>query len=294
MPIKVIAEVGCNHKGDLEIAKELIRVAAIYAKADVVKFQKRNNRELLTEEQYNAPHPNPGNSYGATYGEHREFLEFSVEQHRELLEECRSNGIEYSTSVWDTTSAREMATLQPSLLKVPSACNLHFDMLDVLATQFEGEIHLSLGMTTRAEEAQIVEFFEQRGRAQDLVLYACTSGYPVEFADICLLEITRLREAFGDRVKSIAFSGHHLGIAADVAALALGAEWVERHFTLDRTWKGTDHAASLEPDGLRRLTRDLRAVEKSLKGKPSEILPVEEVQRAKLKWRPKPQAVAAA
>ncbi len=294
MSIKIIAEVGCNHKGDLEIAKELIRVAAIYAKADVVKFQKRNNRELLTEEQYAAPHPNAMHAYGATYGEHREFLEFSTDQHLELLEECRRNGIEYSTSVWDTTSAREMAELEPSLLKVPSACNLHFDMLDVLATQFDGDIHLSLGMTTREEERQIVEFFEARGRAKDLVLYACTSGYPVEFNDICLLEITRLREEFGDRVKSIAFSGHHLGIAADVAALALGAEWVERHFTLDRTWKGTDHAASLEPDGLRRLVRDLRAVEKSLKGKGSEILPVEEVQRAKLKWRPKPQAVAAA
>lgn len=294
MSIKIIAEVGCNHKGDLEIAKELIRVAAIYAKADVVKFQKRNNRELLTEEQYAAPHPNAMHAYGATYGEHREFLEFSTDQHLELLEECRRNGIEYSTSVWDTTSAREMARLEPSLLKVPSACNLHFDMLDVLATQFDGDIHLSLGMTTREEERQIVEFFEERGRAKSLVLYACTSGYPVEFNDICLLEITRLRDTFGERVKSIAFSGHHLGIAADVAALALGAEWVERHFTLDRTWKGTDHAASLEPDGLRRLVRDLRAVEKSLKGKGSEILPVEEVQRAKLKWRPKPQAVAAA
>jgi len=294
MAVKIIAEVGCNHKGDMEIAKELIRVAAIYAKADVVKFQKRNNRELLTEEQYNAPHPNPANSYGATYGEHREFLEFNVDQHYELLEECRKNGIEYSTSVWDTTSAREMATIKPSLLKVPSACNLHFEMLDVLADEYDGEIHLSLGMTTREEEQQIVKFFEERGRAKDVVLYACTSGYPVEFNDICLLEITRLKEEFGDRVKSIAFSGHHLGIAADVAALALGAEWVERHFTLDRTWKGTDHAASLEPDGLRRLVRDLRAVEKSLKAKSTEILPVEEVQRAKLKWRPKPQAVAAA
>ena len=113
MGVKIIAEVGCNHKGDMEIAKELIRVAAVYAKADVVKFQKRNNRELLTEEQYNAPHPNPANSYGDTYGAHREFLEFSVDQHLELIEECRKNEIEYSTSVWDTTSAREIASLKP-------------------------------------------------------------------------------------------------------------------------------------------------------------------------------------
>lgn len=294
MGVKIIAEVGCNHKGDMEIAKELIRVAAVYAKADVVKFQKRNNRELLTEEQYNAPHPNPANSYGDTYGAHREFLEFSVDQHLELIEECRKNEIEYSTSVWDTTSAREIASLKPCLIKVPSACNLHFDMLDVLANDYEGEVHCSLGMTTHDEEEKIVSFFEKRGRAKDLIIYSCTSGYPVEFQDICLGEITRLKSTFGDRVKGIAFSGHHLGIAADIAALTLGASWVERHFTLDRTWKGTDHAASLEPDGLRRLCRDLRNVEKALGTKKQEILPVEQVQRDKLKWRPRPSAAEAA
>jgi N-acetylneuraminate synthase len=294
MGVKVIAEVGCNHKGDMEIAKEHIRIAAVYAKADVVKFQKRTNRELLTDEQYNTPHPNPANSYGATYGEHREFLEFTPEQHRELMAECARNGIEYSTSVWDVTSAREIAALEPSLIKVPSACNLHFEMLGVLADEYAGEIHLSFGMTTQDEEEKIVQFFEQRGRAKDLVIYSCTSGYPVAFEDVCLGEITRLTATFGDRVKAIGFSGHHLGIAADIAALALGAQWVERHFTLDRTWKGTDHAASLEPDGLRRLCRDLKAVEKSLGSKPTEILPVEQVQRDKLKWRPRPQSAAAA
>jgi len=294
MSIKVIAEVGCNHKGDMEIAKELIRVAAVYAKADVVKFQKRNNRELLTESQYNAPHPNPANSYGDTYGAHREYLEFSVEQHRELSEECQRNGIAYSTSVWDVTSAREIASLDPVLIKVPSACNLHFEMLRVLAEEYTGEIHLSLGMTTQEEEERIVAFLTERGRAKDLVLYACTSGYPVSFDELCLREITRLKEKFGPQVKAVAFSGHHLGIAADMAAIALGAQWVERHFTLDRTWKGTDHAASLEPDGLRRLVRDGKAVARSLTYKPQEILEVEIAQREKLKWRPRPASAAAA
>lgn len=294
MSVRMIAEVGCNHKGDIEIAKELIRVAAVYAKADVVKFQKRNNRELLTESQYNAPHPNPANSYGDTYGAHREYLEFSVDQHLELLEECRRNGIEYSTSVWDVTSAKEIASLNPVLIKVPSACNLHFEMLGVLADEYRGEIHLSLGMTTQAEEQAIVSFMEKAGRAKDVVLYACTSGYPVAFDDLCLREITRLKEAFGQTVKAVGFSGHHLGIAADMAAVALGAEWLERHFTLDRTWKGTDHAASLEPDGLRRVVRDARAVSRSLTYKPQEILEVEVAQREKLKWRPKPSSVAAA
>jgi N-acetylneuraminate synthase len=114
---RIIAEAGCNHKGDMEIAKELIKIAAIYCKADIVKFQKRNNKELLTEEQYNAPHPNPCNSYGDTYGEHREFLEFSVEQHAELKKWCEEYGIAYSTSVWDLTSAKEIASLNPELIK---------------------------------------------------------------------------------------------------------------------------------------------------------------------------------
>jgi N-acetylneuraminate synthase len=103
----VIAEIGCNHKGDMEIAKELIKIAKIFCNADAVKFQKRNNVELLTEEQYNAPHPNPANSYGDTYGAHREYLEFDVNQHAVLKAYCEEIGIEYSTSVWDTTSAKE-------------------------------------------------------------------------------------------------------------------------------------------------------------------------------------------
>lgn len=283
---KVVAEIGCNHKGEMDIAKEMIATAAIFCKADYVKFQKRNNRELLSEAQYNAPHPNPANSYGATYGEHREFLEFTLDQHRELMDFCDQMGIGYSTSVWDVTSAREMASLQPDFLKVPSASNLHWDMLSVLCDEFGGGIQLSLGMTTRAEEEEIVAFFESKGRAKDLLLYACTSGYPVAFDDICLAEITRLKEAFGSRVQDIGFSGHHLGIAADIAAITLGATWVERHFTIDRTWKGTDHSASLEPDGLRRLVRDVRNVARALEAKKTELLPVEVETRRKLKWEP--------
>lgn len=280
---KIIAEIGCNHKGDMLIAKELIQIAATYCKADVVKFQKRCNRELLSKDEFDAPHPNPVNSYGATYGEHREFLEFTLEQHRELQEYCSECGIEYSTSVWDVTSAKEICSLHPKLIKVPSACNLNKAMLEYLCDEFKGEIHLSLGMTTRTEIEQIVSFFEERGRNRDLVLYNCTSGYPVPFDDVCLLELSWLREMYADRVGGIGFSGHHLGIAVDSAAVALGAEWIERHFTLDRTWKGTDHAASLEPDGVRKLVRDCKAVYKALTYKHEEILDIEKVQRDKLK-----------
>lgn len=280
---KIIAEIGCNHKGDMSIAKELIMTAATYCKADVVKFQKRCNTELLSEKEYNTPHPNPANSYGDTYGAHREFLEFTPEQHKQLQAWCEEFGIEYSTSVWDVTSAKEITALKPGLIKIPSACNLNKPMLEYLCDNYEGEIHLSFGMTTKQEEEEIISFFESKGRNKDLVLYNCTSGYPVPFEDICLLEITRMREAYADRVKAIGFSGHHLGIAVDSAAVALGAEWVERHYTIDRTWKGTDHAASLEPDGVRKLVRDCKAVAKALTYKEKEILDIESVQRNKLK-----------
>lgn len=290
--VKVIAEIGCNHKGDMQIAKELVTVAARVCRADVVKFQKRCNRELLSVAQYDTPHPVPGNAYGATYGLRREALEFCVDQHRELIEHCLSENVIYSTSVWDLTSAKEMAALKPAFLKIPSATNLHWDLQKWLCENFEGDIHVSTGMTTPDEIDQIVRFYESFGRAKSLVLYSCTSGYPVKFDEICLLEIGRLKEKYGKRVQAIAFSGHHLGIAADIAAMTLGATWVERHFTLDRTWKGTDHAASLEPDGLRKLCRDLRNVEQALAYKQSDILDVEQVQRAKLKWRPDLSAVA--
>ena len=281
---KVISEIGCNHKGDFETAKELIKISKD-AGAHAAKFQKRTPKELLTEEQYNAPHPNPMHSYGETYGAHREFLELNADQHFELKRYCDDLGIVYSTSVWDVTSAKEIAELKPEFIKVPSACNNHFPMLKVLRDEYEGEVHLSTGMTTSSEKDQAIKFFEETGQAKRLVVYACTSGYPVPFEDICLLEINRLQDLYASRVKSIGFSGHHLGIAVDIAAYALGAHWIERHFTKDRTWKGTDHAASLEPAGLQKLCRDLNATHQALRFKESDILPIEKVQREKLKYQ---------
>lgn len=281
----VIAEAGCNHMGQMEIAKDLIETAAHFCKADAIKFQKRCPKELLTPEQYNAPHPNPANAYGDVYGAHREFLEFTVDQHAQLKEWCEKAGIIYATSVWDMTSAKEIASLQPTFIKIPSACNTHFEMLQWLCDNYQGEIQLSFGMTSHEEEEQIVRLFEANGRANDLILFNCTSGYPVPFRDVCLLEINRMREQYESRVKAIGFSGHHLGIAVDVAAYTLGASVIERHYTLDRTWKGTDHAASLEPDGIRKLVRNLNAVHDALQYKTSEILPIEQIQRDKLKYR---------
>lgn len=285
----IIAEIGCNHKGDMNIAHKMIKLLGTFrllnenSYIDIVKFQKRTNKELLSPEEYNAPHLHPENSYGKTYGEHREFLEFNLEQHRQLKQWCEEENLTYSTSTWDLTAAKEIVSLNPKLIKVPSASNLNFEMLEYLRDNYSGEIHLSFGMTTHEEERKIIDFFKEKNRAKDLVIYACTSGYPVPFEDICLNEITRLKEMYGDIVKGIGFSGHHLGIAVDVAALALGATYFERHFTLDRTWKGTDHAASLEPQGLQKLARDLRQAQMALQPKKKEVLDIEEVQRKKLK-----------
>lgn len=281
---RVISEIGCNHKGDMAIAKELMKLSKD-AGAYAAKFQKRNPRELLTEEQYNAPHPNPANAYGPTYGAHREFLEFNLDQHADLKKYAESLGVVYSTSVWDVTSAKDIIQLNPEFIKVPSACNNHFKMLELLRDSYKGEVHISLGMTTKNEQETIVKFFEEKNQGKRVVLYSCTSGYPVPFEDVCLLEILNIQERFGSRVKEIAFSGHHLGIAIDVASYTLGTRWIERHFTKDRTWKGTDHAASLEPAGLQKLCRDLFATHKALTYKKAEILPIEEVQRDKLKYR---------
>ena len=155
---KVIAEIGCNHMGEIEIAKELI-VLAKECGADVAKFQTRDNKLLLPEEQYNAPHPVRENSYGNTYGEHREHLEFNQEQHIELKAYCETSGIEYSTSVWEVNSAMRITELNPSFIKVPSACNNNFEMLKVLRDDYQGNVQISFGMTTRAEAEKVIKFF---------------------------------------------------------------------------------------------------------------------------------------
>jgi sialic acid synthase SpsE len=281
---RFVAEIGCNHTGSVEIAKQMIVVAKTCG-ANVAKFQKRCARELLTPEQYDAPYDNP-HSYGRTYGEHREFLEFNVDTHRLLKAYAEEHGVEYSTSVWDMTSAQQIVALRPKMIKVPSACTNHFTMLEYLRDHYQGEVHLSCGMTTPEELDQAVGLFKKC--PQRVVLYACTSGYPVPFKDVCLLEVTRLRERYerSGRVKSIGFSGHHNGIAVDLGAVLLGISHLERHFTLDRAWKGSDHAASLEPGGFGRLTRDIKHLAEAWALKSQPILPIEEAQRNKLKYRP--------
>ena len=142
----IVAEIGCNHMGQMDIAYDLIKIAKDSG-ADYAKFQKRSNKELLSDEQYNAPHPNPINSYGETYGEHRERLEFDLNSHKKLKDYCESINIGYATSVWDMTSAKEIASISPDYIKIPSAMNNNLDLLKILIDDYKGDVHLSFGMT---------------------------------------------------------------------------------------------------------------------------------------------------
>ena len=190
----LIAEIGCNHKGSIKIAKDMIRVAADCG-ADYAKFQKRNNKFLLGD-NYNNPHPRPENSYGDTYGKHRENLEFTIKEHIQLQKYCTKNKIKYAVSVWEEKSAEQMINSKIKLdyIKVPSACNLDFSLLKILAIKFKKDIHISLGMTTQKEISKIFNFFKKFKREKSIVFYVCTSDYPSKHSDLCLLEIPKLQK----------------------------------------------------------------------------------------------------
>ena len=282
----IIAEIGCNHMGDLERAKSMIKIAKEQCDVQYAKFQKRNPKELLSETQYQSPHPVPANSYGETYGAHREFLEFTQDHHHELLNYCKTIGIGYSSSVWDMTSAIQITEINPPLIKIGSGTNTHLELVNYLCKNYNGEIHVSLGMTTTEEEKRLIDIFNKHKRLSDLVLYHCTSGYPVPPKDICLLGIKRLVEQYSNSIKGIGFSSHYDGVELDGAAFVLGADYIERHFTLDKNWKGTDHSASLDPEELKFVRDSTKIVAESLTFKTKEVMDIEVSNREKLKYIP--------
>lgn len=256
-PCQVVAEACCNHMGDIHTAEEMIATAA-QCGADYVKFQKRNPLKSTPPHIQKRPHPDSRNAFGSTYLEHRQNLEFTYKQHEHLKQLCEKNQVKYACSVWDVDSAYEIISLAPDYIKVPSAHNNNYELLNCLYSNYGGQVHISLGMSTLEERQMLYEY----APTDRTVLYWSTSGYPVPFNELYLMEIPRIPDSY-----QRGYSGHHLGIAVDIAAYTLGATWIERHFTLDRTWKGTDHAASLEPSGLTRLCRDLKATHASLQCK---------------------------
>jgi N-acetylneuraminate synthase len=280
----VIAEIGCSHGGSLERAKHLAKLAKL-AGAHVVKTQKRNPKESTKKELWDQPHPNKMFAYGNTYLEHRENLELPIDQHAELKQYCEKIDIIYSTSVWDMTSAKEVVQLNPKLIKIPSACNHRKDMLTYLFDNYDGEIHISTGMLSKHERTffnnwLVGEYRRQRNLdPKKLILYHCTSGYPVPFDKLYLNNIKTVSSG----LFPAGFSNHGYGIAMEPVAYALGARYFERHFIDDRLYPHTDASCSLEPQGLSKLVRDLRATSQALQYKPEELDEIEKEQRDKLR-----------
>lgn len=272
----LVAEIGCVHGGSIDRAISLIRLAAANG-AHAVKSQKRDPYACVPDHIKDQPHPNPRFAFGSTYLEHRLALELSVESHMAMAEECHALGILYGCSVWDESSLHDMLQVQPDFVKIPSACCLDSALIQRGMSSLPCKLHISNGMTTGAERLKL--YSTLRGREGDVVVYHTTTEYPCPFSRLYLMEIPKIAS-----LGFIAgFSNHGYGIAADVAAMALGATWIERHFVDDRTYPHTDAAASLEPSGLKTLRRDLDNVWQSLRSKPEEMTEEEGRQLRKLR-----------
>jgi sialic acid synthase len=273
-PCFVIAEGGVNHNGDPRLADELVHIAAD-CQADAVKFQKRTIHELLTRAALDKPYVNP-NSLGATYGEHRLKLELSDADWYRLRDLATQLGLEFMGSAWDRGSADLLDVLESPAIKTPSAVLTDLDLLEYIARKGRPMI-VSTGMSTLEEVDQAVERILRH--TDELILLQCTSAYPSEFADINLRVMDTYSKRYGVLV---GYSGHERGISVSEAAATLGACVIERHFTKDRTLPGPDHAASLEPIGLKKLVRDIRQIEVAIGSGEKCIVDAERPVRSRL------------
>lgn len=256
-PCYVIAEIGHNHQGDIDTALKMIKIAALSG-VQAVKFQKRDNRALYTKAFYDKPYDNE-NSYGATYGEHREFLEFDRDQYLELKKCAEGNGIEFMSTAFDFPSVDFLEDIGVSCYKVASADITNTPLLTYIAKLGKPMI-VSTGASTLDEVKIAYKAIMEHNK--QLCLLHCIAGYPTEYHNLNLRAIETLKAEFPEAI--IGYSGHDNGILAPVIAYMLGAMVVEKHFTLNRSWKGTDHKFSLEPEGLRKMVRDLRRFDVSL------------------------------
>jgi sialic acid synthase len=264
----VIAEIGHNHQGDVEKAKQLIHSAKEWG-VDAVKLQKRSNRTLYTRAFYDQPYDNEL-SFGRTYGEHREALELDADEYRELQRYAREVGITFFATAFDLESAELLAELDVPAFKFASG-DLRNTPLQRHVASFGKPMFLSTGGGTMEDIERAVDTILPIN--DQLCILQCTAAYPAEADDLNLNVITALRERFGELV--VGLSDHQSGIAMAVVAYMLGARVIEKHFTLDHAAKGRDHAFSLMPDGMRRLVRDLRRIPVALGDGVKRPLPVE-------------------
>lgn len=256
-PAYVVAEIGHNHQGDVEKAKALIH-SAKECGVDAVKLQKRDNRSLYTHALFDSPYDNE-HSFGATYGEHREALELSPADWLELREFSREEGVTLFGTVFDEASADLLAELDLPAFKIASADLVNTPLLRHVAA-LGRPIFLSTGGGTLEDVERAVETILPLN--DQLCILQCTASYPCEVDELNLQVIETYRERFPDLV--VGLSDHQSGIAMSVVGYMLGARVIEKHFTLNHAWKGSDHAFSLMPEGMRRLVRDLRRVPEAL------------------------------
>jgi N-acetylneuraminate synthase/sialic acid synthase len=249
-PPFVIAELGHNHQGNLETCLQMIRAAA-FAGASAVKLQKRNNRELFTVDAFNAPY-NSENAFGATYGEHREALEFGEVEYRACIAEANRNNILFFATAFDFSSADFLANLDVPGFKMASGDLKSLPLLKYVAKLGKPMI-ISTGGASLGDVDAAIETIKNEGTP--LAVLQCTAAYPPKYEELNLNVIKTFRDRYPDVV--VGYSGHDSGIAMSLAAYILGARIIEKHFTLNRAMRGTDHAFSLEPDGMRKLVRDL-------------------------------------
>jgi N-acetylneuraminate synthase len=251
-PCYIVAEIGINHNGDVDVAKRLISVA-VAANCDAVKFQKRTVDVVYTAEELDRPRESP---FGTTNGELKYGLEFGLDEYRELDAYCRSTNMPWFASCWDEASVDFIDQFDVPCYKIASA-SLTDDNLLRHARSKGKPIIMSTGMSTTAEIDHAVEVVG----TQDLVLLHACSTYPADYEELNLRAIPVMRARYG---VPVGYSGHETGIPSSVASVVLGGCCVERHITLDRAMWGTDQAASLEPNGITRLVRDVRLVERSM------------------------------
>ena len=250
----VIAEVGINHNGSMDITKKLID-AAVDAGCNAVKFQKRTLDTVYSKEDLDRPRESP---WGTTNRQQKEGLEFGKEEYDEIDQYCKEKGIEWFASAWDVESQHFLRNYSLKYNKVASAMLTHRKLLEAIAEE-KRYTFISTGMSTMEQIRSATKIFENAECPYELM--HCNSSYPMNPEDANLLMIRTLRREFGKR---IGYSGHEVGIIVTCAAAAMGAASVERHITLDRSMYGSDQAASLEIGGLNRLVSYIREIEKSI------------------------------
>jgi len=263
-PVFVIAEIGINHNGDITIARKLIAAAKV-AGADAVKFQKRFTGEILTKEGRNAPYDSP-NAFAPTYGEHRDKLEFGEKEYRELKQFAEGEGILFFASVWDRKSVDFMDTIGVDAYKIPSADTTNLQLLDYVSRRGK-PILISTGMSTEDEIDVAVSTVLKH--TDKIILFHCLSLYPSPEEKINLRFMDVLKSRYSPL--TVGYSGHEPDLLPTIAAVSRGAFIVERHFTLDKKMRGSDHAASLNPSELQELVAVIRRIEKIL-GAPERIM----------------------